>query len=640
MKAGKEGGEMLVKNRYRIVRMIAEGGMSIVYDVYDEVLKKHWALKQLKGSILQTKEQLYTEIELQKNLNHPSLVRIVDMIEENDTCYLVMDLIEGWSLETILKYERCFDEATTVKYALELCDVLAYLHAQGIVFRDLKPSNIMKTKTGKLMLIDFGIARIYKEHHCCDTNILGTKGYAAPEQYANRIYQKAVQSDARSDIYALGATLYHFLTGEKPLLIGDLNLLEYDSSFCEGLHKIIYQCTRIYQKDRYQNIEEVQYHLKHYQDFDKQFVKRLKKHFLQCTLCFAMSILMFFVSFKVYQSDCLMQEQSFQEAFMKIEAKGSYSMLQHQYEETIMQQYQNLMKQYPDKFYLYQSFMQYCEYFEIADQGLNILTSFVNSHPKARTNEILCYLGELCFNVDYEMAYHFFHQANNELGKHYANLCHLFIEPSNDVYKVITAFMEYNEKQTLNEKTLRSTLVLSYAILQQSKVLESEGYSSYELVNQQLQYAKQILHTFDDQEVIERYQKLIQLQQCEIELVNAYRYPNPKHYQQAKQVLKESLNYCISEKETNEYSIKLANLHMFYEKQVEAITIYQQLEQKGDALGMIYYGLHALSIGDYQLALRLYHKIEKNHHAQSLSQFQLFKEKLIYGKLLNGDHHD
>ena len=113
MKVRKECEIMLRKNeclkkRYRIERVIGQGGSSIVYDVYDEVLKKHWALKQLKGAMGQTKEQLWAEIELQKNLNHRSLARIVDMIEENNTYYLVMDLIAGDSLETILKYVKKF----------------------------------------------------------------------------------------------------------------------------------------------------------------------------------------------------------------------------------------------------------------------------------------------------------------------------------------------------------------------------------------------------------------------------------------------------------------------------------------------------------------------------------------------------
>ena len=655
MKVRKECEIMLRKNeclkkRYRIERVIGQGGSSIVYDVYDEVLKKHWALKQLKGAMGQTKEQLWAEIELQKNLNHRSLARIVDMIEENNTYYLVMDLIEGDSLETILKYVKKFSEYDAVNYALELCDILAYIHAKGIIFRDLKPSNIMRTKEGHLMLIDFGIARIYKEDHQCDTTAIGTKGYAAPEQYANRIYQKRVQSDARSDIYALGATLYHFLTGEKPLLIGDLCLREHDMTLSEGLHEIIYKCTRIYQKDRYQSIEEVKYHLLHYQSLTKQHKRIFRKRICICASFFILSISMFIISHQFAIKDYYLQEQKIQAALMKVETRQSDSILQKHYDETILVYYQDLIMKYPTKIYLYQSLMDYCHYFGMGNQGLKMITNIVNSHPKAlKNNEILCYLGELYFYgglsmddnmVDYAQAYVYFSKAHNEISQYYTKFCQLFMNASEEVYPLVQAFIAYNESQPMNEQSLRNTLFITYAILQQSTFLQAEGYQPYDLALSQIQKGQKTLKLLQKPKLVERYQKTVQLQQSEIAIAQAYQVKKPKYYQQAIHSINEYLQYCVSEEEEHEWLFKMADLHLYYDKEEKALQIYQELDQQGDVLATIHYSLYALSSGDMNQAMKLYQKIKDDPKVLSMTQFQLLKEKLAYGKIVEGKAYE
>jgi serine/threonine protein kinase len=146
-------------------------------------------------------------------LKHPNLPDVSDFFEENGKAYLVMEFIEGKTLEKVQDDAGGpLDEKLVMSWALQLCNVLSYLHTQPqpIVFRDLKPSNVMVTKNGQVKLIDFGIARIFKSTAARDTTTLGSRGYAPLEQYGRG------QSDARSDIYALGATLYDLLTKNVP----------------------------------------------------------------------------------------------------------------------------------------------------------------------------------------------------------------------------------------------------------------------------------------------------------------------------------------------------------------------------------------------------------------------------------------
>jgi serine/threonine-protein kinase len=153
------------------------------------------------------------EAQILGRLDHVNLPRVVDFFSETDRHYLVMDFIEGETLERLLgERSTPFSEADVLGWAGQLCDVLAYLHSQNplVIFRDLKPGNIMLARDGRLKLIDFGIARLFKPGKSTDTHRLGTPGYAPPEQYGQG------QTDARSDIYALGVTLYELLTRYDP----------------------------------------------------------------------------------------------------------------------------------------------------------------------------------------------------------------------------------------------------------------------------------------------------------------------------------------------------------------------------------------------------------------------------------------
>jgi serine/threonine-protein kinase len=212
----------LLQNRYRIVRQIGGGGMAVVYLAEDiRLAGRRCAIKEMSPSQLAAQDRnsaisaFKQEAEMLARLHHPGLAAVTDFFAEQGNWYLVMDYVEGETLQERL------DQARRGRLSLEdaldiirqLCKVLEYLHNQSprVVFRDLKPDNVMLKPDGDVRLIDFGIARFFKPGQTQDTVNLGTFGYAAPEQYGG-----SGQSDPRADIYALGVLLHQMVTGYDP----------------------------------------------------------------------------------------------------------------------------------------------------------------------------------------------------------------------------------------------------------------------------------------------------------------------------------------------------------------------------------------------------------------------------------------
>ena len=207
----------IVDGKYKILNKIGQGGMSVVYLAMNERANKQWAIKQVRKDGVKdfevVKQGLIVEIDMLKRLSHPNLPSIIDVIDRKDNFLIVMDYIQGNSLKNRLDEFGAQPQELVIEWAKQLSDVLGYLHTRkpAIIYRDMKPSNIMLKPDGKLTLIDFGTAREYKEKNLADTTCLGTIGYAAPEQFGGK-----GQTDGRTDIYCLGATLYHLVTGMNP----------------------------------------------------------------------------------------------------------------------------------------------------------------------------------------------------------------------------------------------------------------------------------------------------------------------------------------------------------------------------------------------------------------------------------------
>jgi len=259
---------LLLKQRYRILEPLGKGGFGAVYKTEDVQLgNRLLAVKEMSQSslspqeIAEAAENFKREALLLAALKHPNLPSIYDHFNEAGRWYLVMDFIEGETLEEHLtkKPEGHLSVEEALQIGMQLCTVLSYLHNRQppIIFRDLKPANIMLTPEGHLYLIDFGIARYFKPGQTRDTIAFGSPGYAAPEQYGK------AQTTARSDIYSLGATLYRLLTGvdpsQTPFQFAPLH--PHDQSTPPGLEPLLMHMLEMNESNRPASMTEVKQEL-------------------------------------------------------------------------------------------------------------------------------------------------------------------------------------------------------------------------------------------------------------------------------------------------------------------------------------------------------------------------------------------
>ena len=281
----------VIDGKYEILREIGRGGMSIVYLAMDTHLNKQWAVKEIrkKGNGKNDEvvvNSLLAEANMMKKLDHPALPRIVDIIDNGITIYVVMDYIEGESLDKVLNEYGAQPEEQVIAWAEQLCEALEYLHSQKppIIYRDMKPANVMLKPEGNIKIIDFGIAREYKEQKLSDTTVLGTKGYAPPEQYSG-------QTDARSDIFALGMTMHHLLTGIDPRS-GEAYapVRMWNPQLSEGIELIINKCVEPAAENRYQSCSDLLYDLEHPELITKDYKKKQKRKMRSFIITVALAI--------------------------------------------------------------------------------------------------------------------------------------------------------------------------------------------------------------------------------------------------------------------------------------------------------------------------------------------------------------
>lgn len=262
---GKENNILL--NRYKILKLIKRGGMGVIYLAEDLHLERICAVKELlidfshtsQEDINRAIENFKREARILADLHHTNLPKVYDYFVSENKYFLVMDYIKGNDLLSLLNQRiNGFSEGEVINWLFQLCDVLDYLHTQDppIIYRDVKPSNIMlREKDKKIILIDFGIAIIssgtlpFKKRES-----LGTLGYVSPEQCDGK-------AAPTSDIYSLGATAYHLLTGSLPPVFTETPVKEKRKDISDELEKIISTCLKKNVIERYQNIKELYYEL-------------------------------------------------------------------------------------------------------------------------------------------------------------------------------------------------------------------------------------------------------------------------------------------------------------------------------------------------------------------------------------------
>lgn len=273
----------IVGGRYKIIARIGAGGMSDVYLSIDTSLNKQWAVKEIRHTADHVTRDLVvrsltTEAAMLKGLDHPAIPRIVDLLDENGSLFVVMDYVEGQDLGQLLKQSGPQDEKDVVDWGIQLCDALDYLHQRdpAVVYRDMKPSNVIIRPDGSVKLIDFGIAREIGEPLdgaalLGDDREMGTAGFGSPEQF-----EDGTTVDIRSDIYSLGATLFFLVTGVHPHKNGIQPIRELNPEQSIGLETIILTATAADPNERFQDCAEMAYALANYRKADDEYQSDLR----------------------------------------------------------------------------------------------------------------------------------------------------------------------------------------------------------------------------------------------------------------------------------------------------------------------------------------------------------------------------
>lgn len=274
-------GSTLQGGKYEILSVLGRGGFGITYLVRHKLLNETFAIKEffpedycnrddstsrIKVAALTHSElveklrsRFLSEARNLRKLNHPGIVKIYDIFEENDTAYFVMDYIEGYSLEDLIKSGGPLREDIAAKYIMQACSAIAHIHSHRMTHFDIKPANLMVRRSdGKLILIDFGLSKQYNERgHVNSTLLVGiSRGFSPPEQYL----QEGISSfSPQTDVYSLGASLYYLTVGENPpeSISFQLKPLELPASINKALASIVYRSMATNKEARYQSAQEM-----------------------------------------------------------------------------------------------------------------------------------------------------------------------------------------------------------------------------------------------------------------------------------------------------------------------------------------------------------------------------------------------
>ncbi|MBK7267834.1 MAG: serine/threonine protein kinase [Ignavibacteriales bacterium] len=275
----------IIKDEYRIIRKIGEGGMGTVFLAEDLLMQQEVAIKLLHMAMTtdpEIVERFKTEAKAQYKLTHPYIVKLTRLVQNGEHYFIVMEYVEGMTLKEMLAKTGLLPEDRALPIFHKILRGLAYAHSQGIIHRDIKPGNIIIDKNGNPKITDFGIAKILGDKGLTQTGTkLGTVYYMSPEQIKN---PKGV--DQRTDVYSLGITLYEMLTGKLPYNTGldseyDLmneivntpikNPLDFYPHISPGVVKMIYHMTSKDKLERYAHCEEyLDFHLKRAEKDEKQ----------------------------------------------------------------------------------------------------------------------------------------------------------------------------------------------------------------------------------------------------------------------------------------------------------------------------------------------------------------------------------
>jgi serine/threonine-protein kinase len=320
----RQAGEYICRGRYMVEKIIKGGGMSHVYQVREVNLKQVWCAKEIMHGVTDKdrmeEEALISEAYIMKSLNNPSIPRIVSIEKENNCTYIIMDYVTGQNLQDFIVEHGPLSVELATQYMMQLCEVVAYLHKKApnkpaILYRDLKPLNIMVCPNRNLMILDFGISVVLEDEETDEhgnildtpenrnknriTNTIGTPGFAAPE-----LYHKGAKYDLRSDIFSLGATFYYLLTADMPshyvtqtgIMQGRKKAASFNPSVPAEVDAIIDKAMEPDINKRYASVLDLKVDLRYSTDFSEKHKKTVNRQLAITIILFVLSICCFISS--------------------------------------------------------------------------------------------------------------------------------------------------------------------------------------------------------------------------------------------------------------------------------------------------------------------------------------------------------
>jgi serine/threonine-protein kinase len=500
----------IIDDRYEILKEIGRGGMSVVYLAMDNRLNKSLVVKDIRKRMHSNNEllinSLIVEANMLKKFDHGALPKIYDIIESSGDIYVVMDYIEGESLKERLKRDKVIPLKEVLDWAKQLSNVLGYLHSRKphpIIYRDMKPDNIMLTPEGKIKLIDFGIAREYKTDNSTDTTNLGTKAYAAPEQVSGK------QTDARTDIYSLGVTLYHLVTGksltEPPF---ELKPIRYwNPSLSEGLEHIILKCTQSEPEERYQSCEELSYDLENINKLTKGYRKMLLKQLYLFLI--PLTLFFIFTTVTAFGYSGLKNEQY--QDYMRLVNESSRSVIEGEEVEAISLLEKAIMVD-PKKSEAYVHLLDIYMKRNETDAGLaKVETYMKDEFGKVHENDqVLFKVGMTYFDVkrNYVSALRFFQQVDEKNvpdAPYYRTLASTMGNMNIDYSKFaknLLEFEEYNDKLPNDSRKLENYHSLANIYISYKGQIPDANTRTIEIVEK----AGNILTLLGDDQLLYKYE--------------------------------------------------------------------------------------------------------------------------------------